>query len=96
MVGVPEPHKSPVHELELILGSKARQLVERESPLLHQQGERESPLLHQHADVTELLHMVEAWQAPHHLLGTKPLQGLEVKVPEALVPLPHLVIPTSS
>jgi hypothetical protein len=30
------------------------------------------------------------------LLGTEPLQGLEVKVPKALVPLPHLVVLTSS
>ena len=49
------------------------------------------PLLRQHADVAELLHMVEARQASHHLRGTEPLQGLEVKVPEALVPLPRLV-----
>jgi len=44
----------------------------------------------------ELLHTVEARQASHHLLGTEPLQGLEVKVPEALVPLPRLIVPTSS
>ena len=40
--------------------------------------------------------MVEAWQASHHLRGTEPLQGLEVKIPKALMPLPRLVIPTSS
>ena len=74
-----------VHKLEPLLGSKARPL-----------GKGESPLLRQHADVVELLHMVEARQASHHLRGTEPLQGLEVKVPEALVPLPRLVIPTSS
>jgi hypothetical protein len=74
-----------VHELELLLGSEA-----------HLLGKGEPPLLRQHVDVAELLHVVEAWQASHHLLGTEPLQGLEVKVPEALVPLPHLVVPTSS
>jgi hypothetical protein len=63
-------------------------------PLLGSKGE--SPLLRQHADVAELLHVVEAWQASHHLLGTKLLQGLEVKVPKALVPLPRLVVPMSS
>jgi hypothetical protein len=40
--------------------------------------------------------MVEAWQASHHLLVTEPLQGLKVEVPEALVPLPRLVVPASS
>jgi hypothetical protein len=40
--------------------------------------------------------VVKAQQASYHPLGTKPLQGLKVKVPEALVPLPHLIIPTSS
>ena len=40
--------------------------------------------------------MVEAWQASHHLRGTEPLQGLEVKVPKTLVPLPRLVVLTSS
>jgi hypothetical protein len=32
----------------------------------------------------------------YHLLVTEPLQGLEVKVPETLVPLPCPVVPTSS
>jgi hypothetical protein len=40
--------------------------------------------------------VVKARQASYHPLGTKPLQGLEVKVPEALVPLPRLVVPMSS
>ena len=53
-------------------------------------------MLRQHADIAELLHMVKARQASHHLLSTEPLQGLEVKVPKALMPLPRLVIPTSS
>jgi hypothetical protein len=47
-------------------------------------------------DVVELLHVVKAQQASYHPLDTEPLQGLEVKVPEALVPLPRLVVPTSS
>jgi hypothetical protein len=72
----------PVNEFEPLLGSEAR-LV----------GKREPSLLHQHAYVAELLHMVEARQASYHLLGTEPLQGLEVEVPELLVPLPRLVVP---
>jgi hypothetical protein len=40
--------------------------------------------------------VVKARQASYHPLGTEPLQGLEVKVPEALVPLPRLIVPTSS
>jgi hypothetical protein len=40
--------------------------------------------------------VVKARQASYHLLGTEPLQSLEVKVPEALMPLPRLVVPTSS
>jgi hypothetical protein len=75
----------PVHELEPLLGSEARLL-----------GQEELPLLHQHADVAELLHVVKARQASYHPIGTEPLQGLEVKVPEALVPLPRLIVPTSS
>jgi hypothetical protein len=43
---------SPVHELELLLGSEARLL-----------GKGEPPLLCQHTDVAELLHVVIAWQA---------------------------------
>jgi hypothetical protein len=74
-----------VHELKPLLGSEARLL-----------GKRESPLLHQHTYVTKLLYVVKARQASYHPLGTEPLQGLEVKVPEALVPLSCLVIPTSS
>jgi hypothetical protein len=74
-----------VHELEPLLGSKAR-LLEKGEP----------PLLRQHADVAELLHVVKARQASYHPLGTEPLQGLEVKVPEALVSLPRLVVPMSN
>jgi hypothetical protein len=40
--------------------------------------------------------MVKARYASYHPIGTELLQGLEVKVPEALVPLPRLIIPTSS
>jgi hypothetical protein len=40
--------------------------------------------------------VVKARQASYHPLGTETLQGLEVKVPEALVPLSRLVVPTSS
>jgi hypothetical protein len=71
--------------LESLLVSEARLL-----------GKGEPPLLHQHTDVTELLHVVKARQASYHPLGTEPLQGLEVKVTEALVVLPRLIVPTSS
>jgi hypothetical protein len=37
-----------------------------------------------------------ARQASYHLLSTEPLQGLEVKVPGALVPLPCPVVSMSS
>jgi hypothetical protein len=74
-----------VHELEPLLDSEARLL-----------GKGEPPLLHQYTDIAELLHVVKARQASYHPLGTEPLQGLEVKVPEALVPLPCLIVPTSS
>jgi hypothetical protein len=74
-----------VHELEPLLGSEARLLWKGEPPLLRQ-----------HTDVAELLHVIKARHASYHPLGTEPLQGLEVKVPEALVPLPRLVVPTNS
>jgi len=74
-----------VYELEPLPGSEARLL-----------GEGVSPLLRQYADVAELLHVVEAREASHHLLGAEPLQGLKVKVPKALVPLPRLVVLTGS
>jgi hypothetical protein len=70
-----------VHKLEPLLGSEARLL-----------GKGEPPLLRQHVDVVELLHVVEARQTSYHPLGIELLQGLEVKVPEALVPLPRLVV----
>jgi hypothetical protein len=74
-----------VHELKPLLGSEARLL-----------GKGEPPLLHQHADVVELLHVVKARQALYHPFGTEPLQGVEVKVAKALVPLPCLIVPTSN
>jgi hypothetical protein len=74
-----------VHELEPLLGSKAQLL-----------GKGEPPLLRQYADVAELLHVVKAQHASYHPLGTEPLQGLKVKVPESLMSLPHLIVPTSS
>jgi hypothetical protein len=40
--------------------------------------------------------MVKARQASYHPLVTEPLQGLKVKVPEVLMPLSCLVVPTSS
>jgi hypothetical protein len=69
----------------LLLGSEAQLL-----------GKGEPPLLRQHTDVAELLHVVKAQQALYHPLVTEPLQGLEVKVPKALVLLSRLVVPTSS
>jgi hypothetical protein len=74
-----------VHELEPLLGLEARLL-----------GKGETPLLRQHADVVELLHVVKARQASYHPLDTEPLQGLKVKVSEALVQLSCLIVPTSS
>jgi hypothetical protein len=40
--------------------------------------------------------VVKARHASYHPLGTELLQGLEGNVPEALVPLPRLVVPMSS
>jgi hypothetical protein len=40
--------------------------------------------------------VVKAQEASYHPLGIEPLQGLKVKVPEALVPLPRLIVPMSS
>jgi hypothetical protein len=74
-----------MHELKPLLGSEARLL-----------GKGEPPLLRQHADVAELFHVVKARQTSYHPLGIEPLQDLEVKVPEALVPLSRLVVPMSS
>jgi hypothetical protein len=53
-------------------------------------------VLCQHADITELLYVVKTRQATYHHFGTEPLQCLEVKVLEALVPLSRLVVPMSS
>jgi hypothetical protein len=40
--------------------------------------------------------VVKACLASYHPIGTELLQGLEVKVPEALVSVPRLIVPTSS
>jgi hypothetical protein len=74
-----------MHELEPLLGSKARLL-----------GKGEPALLRQHADVAELIHVVKARQASYHPIGTEPLQGLEMKLAKSFVPLPRLVAPMSS
>jgi hypothetical protein len=74
-----------MHELEPLLGSEARLL-----------GKEEPSMLCQYADIAEFLHMVKARQASYHLLGTESLQGLEVKMPKALVPLPCPIVLTSS
>jgi hypothetical protein len=74
-----------VHELDPLLGLEARLL-----------GKEDPPLLRQHVDIAELLHVVKAQHASYHPLGTELLQGLEVKAPKALMPLPHLINPTSS
>jgi len=70
-----------MHELQLLLGSIAR-LVWEGTPL-H---------LRQDAGVADLLHVFDAQYAPHHLLAAELLQGFEVKVPEALMPTPSLVV----
>jgi len=61
----------------------------------HLLGEGVPPLLRQHVDIAELLHVVEAREASHHLLSAELLQGLKVEVPKALVPLPCLIVPAS-
>jgi hypothetical protein len=40
--------------------------------------------------------VVKVWHASYRPLGTEPLQGLKVKVPEVLVPLSCLIVPTNS
>jgi hypothetical protein len=74
-----------MHELEPLLDLEARLL-----------GKGEPPLLYQHTDIAELLHVIKTQHVLYHPLDTEPLQGIEVKVPEALVPLSRLIIPTSS
>jgi hypothetical protein len=74
-----------MQELEPLLGSEARLL-----------GKGESSLLRQHTDVTKLLHVDKARQASYHPFDTEPYQSLEVKVPEALVPLSRLIVLMSS
>jgi hypothetical protein len=78
-------HIGPQARARAALGSEARLLWKGELPLLRQ-----------HTNIIELLHVVKARQTSYHPLDTEPLQGFEVKVLEALVPLPRLVVPTSS
>jgi hypothetical protein len=84
VAGVTGPHKSPCTSSSLSLARK-----------LDCWG-KGSRLCFVNTDIAKLLHMVKARQASYHLLGTEPLQGLEVKVPEALVPLPCPFVSTSS
>ena len=51
-----------VYDLQLLLGVKA-----------HLAGKGEPSLLSEDTGVTELLHMVDAWHAPHHLLVVEQL-----------------------
>jgi hypothetical protein len=74
-----------MHELESLLGLEGQLL-----------GKGEPPLLRQLPDIIELLHVVKAWQASYHILSTKLLQGLKIKVTEVLMPLPRLVISMSN
>lgn len=74
-----------MHKLKSLLGLEARLAKERASLLLHHD-----------AGVAELLHVIDAWHAPHCLLGAEPLHGLEVEVPKALVPPSNLIIAASS
>jgi hypothetical protein len=70
-----------VYELQLLLSAKARLA-----------GEREPLQLGEDAGVAELLHVVDARHAPHHLLAAELPQGLKVEVPKALVPPPSVVV----
>jgi hypothetical protein len=56
---------------------------------------REGPTLQlgHHTGVAELLDVVDAGHAVDHLHLAEMLQGFEVKVPEALVLVPRLIIP---
>jgi hypothetical protein len=74
-----------VHEFELLLGSEARLLGKGEPPLLLSSRRRR-----------RTVPRGQDTQASYYLLDTEPLQGLKVKVLEALVSLPCLVVSTSS
>ena len=73
-----------VHELQLLLGAEAC-LV----------GEGELPLLDADVGVIELLHVLDSRHALDHLLVVELLQGLEVEVPKALVPLLGVIVVAS-
>jgi hypothetical protein len=70
-----------MHGLQLLLGVEACLA-----------GEGEPPLLGDDAGVAELLHVLDSRHALHHLFVTELLQGLEVEVPKALVPLLGIII----
>jgi hypothetical protein len=54
--------------------------------------EGEPLLLHQHANVIELLHVLNALHALHHLLTAKLSLCLKTEVPKVLVPPPCIIV----
>jgi hypothetical protein len=58
-------------------------------------GEGELPLLDADVGVIELLHVLDSRHALDHLLVVELLQGLEVEVPKALVPLLGVIVVAS-
>jgi hypothetical protein len=76
--------KVAVHKLQLLLGAEA---------CLAGKGHPSLPGVD--TGVAELLHVVVARHALHHLLVAELLQGLEVEVPKALVPPPGFIVPPS-
>lgn len=70
-----------MHELQPLLGSETH--LAREQP---------SVLLCVDAGVAELLHVLHLQDALHHLLGVELLQSLEMKMAEALVAPPRVVV----
>ena len=71
-----------MHQLELLDGVVGG--LTREWPTLQ---------LGHHIGVAELLDVVDIGHVADHLLLAKLFQGLEVKVPETLMPAPCLVVP---
>ena len=71
-----------MHQLELLGGAVGG--LTREGLALQ---------LGHHTGVAELLDVVDAGHAADHLLLVELLQGLEVKMPEALMPAPRLIVP---
>jgi len=53
-------------------------------------------LLGEDASVAELICVLDRWQAVDHLLLRQLLQGVEVDVAEAFVPLPGVVVGAGS